>query len=124
LIHDFGKQSIEYIGSTDRKNPFQIITSLTELETRKYRKRGKSKPYVWIDFAPNMDGMLDCFIFNAPMLQQVSIVGIFKDPRQIERYACCKNEDDFTLTGADDNLSYITQLVKERLTKEKITYYR
>lgn len=69
LIHDFGKQAIEYIGSTDRRNPFQIVTSLAELETRKYRKRGKNKPYVWIDFAPNNEGMLDCFIFNAPMIK-------------------------------------------------------
>ena len=46
LIHDFGKQAIEYIGSTDRMNPFQIVTSLTELETRQYRKRGKGRqPY-------------------------------------------------------------------------------
>lgn len=122
LIHDFGKQAIEYIGSTDRKNQFQIVTSLSELETRKYRKRGKNKPYVWIDFAPNNEGMLDCFIFNAPMISKISVVGMFKDPRQIEKYGCCKNTED--LTGPDDNMSYISQLVKERLTKEKITYYR
>ena len=122
LIHDFGKQAIEYIGSTDRMNPFQIVTSLAELETRQYRKRGKEKPYVWIDFAPNSEGMLDCFIFNAPMIQQISVVGIFKDPRQIERYGCCNNDE--YLTGADDNISYLTQLVKERLVKEKIQYYR
>lgn len=124
LIHDFGKQAIEYIGSTDRRNPFQIVTSLAELETRKYRKRGKNKPYVWIDLAPNNEGMLDCFIFNAPMIKQISVVGLFKDPRQIERYYCCKSEDDFALTGSDDNMSYISQLVKERLTAEKIRYYR
>ena len=118
LIHDFGKQAIEYIGSTDRMNPFQIVTSLAELETRQYRKRGKSKPYVWIDFAPNNEGMLDCFVFNAPLIQQISVVGIFKDPRQLESYACCNMDEDM-LTGADDNISYLTQLVKERLTKEK-----
>lgn len=121
LIHDFGKQAIEYIGSTDRKNQFQIVTSLSELEARKYRKRGKNKPYVWIDFAPNSEGMLDCFIFNAPMIKQISIVGVFKDPRQIEQYSCCNTDE---LMGTDDNISYITQLVKERLTKEKIQYYR
>lgn len=121
LIHDFGKQAIEYIGSTDRKNQFQIVTSLSELEVRKYRKRGKNKPYVWIDFAPNTEGMLDCFIFNAPMIQQVSVVGVFKDPRQVEYYHCCNIDE---LTGPDDNISYVTQLVKERLTKEKIQYYR
>ena len=124
LIHDFGKQAIEYIGSVDRMNSFQVISSLVELETRKYRKRVRNKPYVWIDYAPNSNGMLDCFVFNAPMLKQISVVGIFKDPRQVERYSCCKQDDDFALTGSDDNMSYVTQLVKERLTSEKIKYYR
>jgi hypothetical protein len=52
--------------------------------------------------------MLDCFVFNAPMLKEVSVVGIFKDPRQVERYNCCRHDDDFMLTGADDNISYLT----------------
>ena len=69
LISFYGKQAIDYIGSTDRKNKFQIITSLSELENKKYRKRGNDKPYVWIDYSPNEQGMLDCFIFNAPFLE-------------------------------------------------------
>jgi hypothetical protein len=121
LIHDFGKQAIEYIGSTDRRNQFQVVTSLSELETRKYRKRGKNKPYVWIDFAPNANGMLDCFLFNAPFLEQVSIVGVFKDPRQLNRYRCCNLEE---LNGPDVNNSFVDQLVKDKLTKEKLYYYR
>ena len=32
--------------------------------------------------------------------------------------------DNDDLTGADDNMSYLSQLVKERLTSEKIKYYR
>lgn len=121
IVSDYGKQSIEYIGSTDRQNKFTVITSLSELKTQKYRKRGKNKPYVWIDYAPNSNGMLDCFLFNAPFLEQVSIVGIFKDPRQLNRYRCCNLEE---LNGPDVNNSYIDQLIKERLTKEKINYYR
>ena len=121
LIHDFGKQSIEYIGSTDRKNQFQVVTSLAELETRKYRKRGGNKPYVWIDYAPNANGMLDCFIFNAPFLEQVSIVGVFKDPRQLNAYSCCNTDE---LQGPDVNPSFIDKQVKEQLTKEKVYYYR
>ena len=81
LVSDYGKQAIEYVGSTDRQNKFTVITSLSELQNKKYRKRGQKKPYVWIDFAPNSNGMLDCFLFNAPFLEQVSIVGVFKDPR-------------------------------------------
>ena len=121
LISDYGKQAIEYIGSTDRQNKFTIVTSLSELKNKKYRKRGKNKPYVWIDFAPNANGMLDCFLFNAPFLEQVSIVGVFKDPRQLNRYRCCNLEE---LDGPDVNNSFIDQLIKDKLTKEKLYYYR
>lgn len=121
IVSDYGKQAIEYIGSTDRQNKFTIITSLSELNNRKYRKRGQNKPYVWIDFSPNENGMLDCFLFNAPFLQQVSIVAVFKDPRQLNRYRCCNLEE---LNGPDANLSFIDQLVKDKLTKEKLYYYR
>lgn len=122
VIYNFGKQAIDYIGSTDRKLKFQIITSLTELENKKYRRRGNNKPYVWVDFAPNSNGMLDCFLFNAPMLKQVSIVGLFKDPRQLKYYQCCGDTGE--LTGPDDNMSYISELIKDKLTKEKLYYYR
>ena len=80
VISQYGKQAIEYIGSTDRQNKFTIVTSLSEFNNRKFRKRSQKKPYVWIDFAPNANGMLDCFLFNAPFLQQVSVVAAFIDP--------------------------------------------
>ena len=121
VIADYGKQAFEYIGSTDRKNKFTIVTSLSEFNNKPYRKRGSKKPFVWIDFAPNANGMLDCFLFNAPFLKQVSVVAAFKDPRQLNQYSCCQNDD---LMGADVNVSFIDQLVKDKLTKEKLYYYR
>ena len=121
VISIYGKQAIDYIGSIDRKNRFTIVTSLSEFNNRKYRKRGKNKPYVWIDFSPNANGMLDCFVFNAPFLKQVSVIAAFKDPRQLMQYSCCKTDE---LMGSDTNLSYIDQLVKDKLTKEKLYYYR
>lgn len=90
VIYNFGKQAIDYIGSTDRQNKFTVVTSLSELQNQKYRKyKRKNNPYVWIDFAPNANGMLDCFVFNAPLLKSVSVVGLFKDPRQLNKYSCC-----------------------------------
>lgn len=118
LITNLGKQSIDYIGSIDRKNKFSIVSSLSELEFRKYKKRASNKPYVWIDYAPNENGMLDCFVFNAPFLKQVSVVGAFKDPRQLQNYSCCSCDE------SDINYSFIDQLVKEKLVKEKVIYYR
>ena len=121
LVSYYGKQAIDYIGSTDRRNKFTVITSLSEFNNKKYRKRGNNKPYVWIDYAPNAEGMLDCFLFNAPLLEQVSVVGVFKDPRQLNKYNCCNTEG---LNGPDVNVSFIDELVKDKLTKEKIYYYR
>lgn len=121
IVTQYGKQAIDYIGSSDRQNKFTIISSLSELKTRQYKRRGLSKPYVWIDYSPNKNGMLDCFLFNAPFVKQVSIVAIFKDPRQLNRYSCCNTDE---LNGPDVNNSFIDQLVKDKLTKEKLYYYR
>lgn len=118
LISNLGKKAIDYIGSVDRKNKFSIVSSLSELEFRKYKKRATNRPYVWIDYTPNENGMLDCFVFNAPLLKQISIVGAFKDPRQLQNFSC--NCDD----ESDNNYSFIDQEVKEKLVKEKINYYR
>ena len=123
IMSEFGSDSIDYIGSIDRKLRFTIVKSLAELRMLKYRKRGKDRPYVWIDFAPNAEGMLDCFVFNAPFLKTVSVVAVFKDPRQIEKYECCISPE-YGITGSDDNHSYISQLVKDKLTQDKVRYYR
>nr|DAU84750.1 MAG TPA: Structural protein [Caudoviricetes sp.] len=123
IMSEFGNESIDYIGSIDRKQRFTIIKSLAELQMRQYRKRGKNKPYVWIDFAPNSEGMLDCFLFNCPFIKQVSVVGVFKDPRQIEKFNCCTSSE-YSITGPDDNQSYISQLIKDKITQDKVRYYR
>ena len=83
----------------------------------KYRKRGKNKPYVYIDTAINSNGMLDCYIFNAPMIDKISVVAVFKDPRQLEEYGCCEG-------AQTDNLSFLFAQIKDSLTKKKLYYYR
>lgn len=117
LVNDFGDRTIFYLGSTDKQNPFIYYTSPISLRNHKYRKRGKNKPYVWIDITPNENGMYDCFIFNAPLLNQISIMAIFKDPRQIEQYGCCQDQED-------DNLSFLDSEVVDRVSKKMLAYYR
>lgn len=117
LLNDYGLQSVDYIGSSDRQLPFIHYTSSTAFRYHKYKKRGKNKPYVWIDTTPNENGMYDCFVFNAPLLSQVSITAIFKDIRQLEKYECC---NDFQ----DNNMTFINNEIKKRLTEKKIRYYR
>lgn len=129
LLFDYGlKKAIYYIGTTDKQTPFLIYTKpFNQLSTiQKYRKRGKDKPFVYIDVTPNQDGLLDCYIFNAPLIKQITVIGIFKDPRQLEDYQCNCGEKDFNNkeTQMDTNFNFIDTAIKERLTKQKIYYYR
>lgn len=119
---------IQYIGSTDRLTNFLIYTKPYHRIQNflKYRKRGKNKPWVYVDLAPNAKGMLDCFIFNAPLIKNVSVIGVFKDPRQLDGFNCnCQEENVEPIDeNINDNQSFINQIIKERVTKEKIRYYR
>ena len=117
LLNDFGELSIDYIGSTDRLLPFIYYTSSSAWMYHQYIKRGRNKPYVYIDVTPNENNMYDCFIFNAPYIKQVSVVAIFKDPRQLEMYNCCPEMDI-------ENLTFINTEIKKRLTEKKLRYYR
>ena len=117
LLNDYGSNSIQYIGSTDRQFQFVWSTSAQWKYHWKYSKRGKRKPFVYIDITPNKNGMYDCFIFNAPLLKEVSVVAIFKDLRQLEEFSCCSDVEG-------DNFNFINNEIKNRLTAQKIRYYR
>lgn len=116
LLNDLGDNAIQYIGSVDRMNPFVFYTSATALKYRTYRKRKQNKPYVWIDTTPNKNGNYDCFLFNAPLVDFISITAAFKDLRQLCEYAC--------LDAVEDNRSFLNADIVDRVTKKMITYYR
>ena len=116
LITDLGDLAISYIGSADRMNPFIIYTSSTALKYRSYRKRKQNKPYVWVDTTPNENGMYDCFLFNAPFVTEVSVVGAFKDLRDLCNYECMKNQED--------QKSFLDADIVDRLSKKMLAYYR
>lgn len=116
IVNDFGEQAIEFIGSTDKQIKFKVYTS-PQFKFHKYKTRGKQKPFVYIDTTPNEHNFYDCYLFNAPMLERLTVVAIFKDPRQVEQVACCN------LTEAD-NMSWIASEVKNSLITKKLKYYR
>lgn len=119
IVNDFGMDGINYIGSTDRQLPFTVYYSQPQAFNyyNKYRRRGKNKPIVYLDSAPNKNGMIDGYVFNAPLLKMISVVAVFKDPRQLEGFGCCEEL-------YDDNYNFLTAQIKERLTKKKLYYYK
>ena len=128
VLLDYGiGNSIKYIGSSDKQHSFLVYTqNIDKVQTyQKYRKRGKEKPWVFIDVTPNQDGFLDCYIFNAPLIQQVSVVAVFKDPRQLEMFQCSCGEPSLDgATQMDNNMNFLDIVIKDRLTQQKLRYYR
>ena len=127
ILLDFGlNRSIKYLGSSDKSSPFLVYTqNLDKVNSlQKYRKRGKNKPWVFIDTTPNSEGLLDCYIFDAPLIKQVSIIAVFKDPRQLEEFQCNCEETQNSVTQMDNNLNFLDIVIKDRLTQQKLKYYR
>lgn len=60
--------------------------------------------------------MYDCWVYNAPFLKSISVIGIFKDPRQLINYGCCSLDIN--------NMTFIDAEIKKRLTEKKLRYYR
>lgn len=115
----FGSDCIDYIGSTDRQLPFTIYTTMRNMQIySKYKRRAKNKPFVYIDTTPNNEGKIDGFIFNAPYLKEISVVAIFKDPRELDNYKCCPSDE------ASKRFSFIDAEVRKRVTSQYIQYYR
>lgn len=117
LLMDYGKSPIEYLGTIDKSTTFLYGTSIQQMKYHKYSRRSKLKPYVYIDTTPNENGMYDCYIFNVPLIKVVSIIAIFKDPRQLENYKCCVENED-------RNFTWIDLEIKKQVTQSKLYYYR
>lgn len=117
LMNDLGRDAIIWIGTIDKEIRYDVYYSLDAIKYRKYRKRGADKPYVYINKTPNENGMYDGWIFNAPFVRMISIIAVFKDPRQLEQFNCC-NSSDFLELGS------VSSEIKRRLTEQKLRYYR
>ena len=121
LMPGLGVDALAFVGSTDRSHAFKIYYNLEAIKYQqyyqKYRKRSNNKPFVYIEKTPNENGMYDCWIFNAPFVQYIAVIGIFKDPRQLEKYNCC-NDIDYLEMGA------ISNEIKNRILQKKIQLYR
>lgn len=117
LMNDLGDDAIEWIGTVDKEIRYDVHYSLDGLKYRKYKKRGANKPYIYIEKAPNQNGMYDGWIFNAPFVKYISIIAVFRDPRQLEQFNCC-DPHEFLELGS------VTNEIKRRLVEQKLRYYR
>jgi len=115
IIQDFGEEAIDFIGSKDHMNPFKVYLDNSFIYN-KYRTRRSNKPYVWVDTTPNRNGKYDVYVFNAPLMKEITAVIIPKDPRQISEYACCPDELDY--------FSFFSADIEKRVSEKFLRYYR
>ena len=115
-INDVFGSAFDFLGSVDKQIDFVIYTNQS-YKNHKYKRRGANKPYVYIETSPNGNNLYDGWIFNAPLIQTLSVTGMFKDPRQVAEYDCCATDDL-------ENYTFITAEIKKRLTEKKLRYYR
>ena len=121
LMPGLGVDALAFVGSTDRSHAFKIYYNLEAIKYQqhyqRYRKKPNPKPFVYVEKTPNENGMYDCWIFDAPFVQYIAVIGIFKDPRQLEKYNCC-DDIEYLEMGA------ISNEIKNRILQKKIQLYR
>lgn len=97
-----GVSTIKFIGSIDQKEKYQVYTN-NDYKYHQYKKRGANKPYVYLDTTVNSNGMIDGYIFNAPLVKMISVVAVFLDPRKLVEFNCCADEEIVTDCGIISN---------------------
>lgn len=117
LVESIGRAALLFVGSTDRQTSYYITFNLDTLKYQKYRKNKQNRPYVYVEKFPNKNGFYDCWLFNAPMVKYVSVVGIFRDPRQLEGFNCCESTEYLEMGG-------ISNEIIRRLLAKKTNLYR
>lgn len=115
IVTSLNEAAVDYFGTIDRDTPFKVYTDIS-FQFHKYNRWLGNKPYVYIDTTPNEHNMYDCYIFNAPLLKTVSIIAIFKDPRQLLTFPCCGEEIQ--------NFNSLSNDIQRRLTEKKFRFYR
>lgn len=120
IVNDYGDKSILFVGSADGMHSYTIYKD-SSYKYHKYRsgrsKSRKIKPYVWVDVTPNQNNMNDIFIFDAPLVSSIKVVAVFKDPRQLEQYTCCSDEEIY-------NFNSLEKIIEKNLSNQYIEYYR
>jgi len=111
-----GEDAILWAGSADKQIKFKVYMG-PSFRFHKFRNRRKNYPYVYVDTSINSDGLLDCYIFNAPLLERISVTAIFADDRKLASYDCCSGASDNMMTSIDTE-------VKDKVVKKYFTFFR
>lgn len=121
LLSGLGSEALAYVGSTDRTHSYKIFYNREALDYykyfQKYSRVKKNRPFVYIERTPNENGMFDGWIFNAPMVENITVIGVFQNLKQLDKYNCCSSGDYL-------EMGILSSEIKNRILNKKIKLYR
>lgn len=100
---------INYIGTTDMQESYAVFTDFERIKALKYKRVPLKKPYVFLNTAPDSDGNIHGYIFNAPYVREITVVGVFRDLRSFFEDSCCDFKDNSDSLNAEIH-EYILKL--------------
>ena len=118
IMYINGVDTIKFIGSVDRKVKYKVYTD-DSYRYHQYKKRVANKPYVYVDTAVNVNGNLDCYVFNVPMAKYLSVSALFQDPRRLLEWDCCSNSEENIL-----DCGILSDEIIRRLMEKYIRWYK
>lgn len=120
IAYAFDKESVGYVGTIDGQNSFTIYTDRHAWINHRNKRFVKQNPHVFIDTATNYNNKYDGWIISKTPLQEgilISVIAIWKDPRDLMEYQCCKEEEIC-------NWTFISTEIIKRVTEKYLRYYR
>lgn len=125
IFSDAGNEPlINYIGSVNMQRPFLTFTDVLSMNYSVYSRRGSKYPRVWIDTTPNCDNLYDVFIWNAPLIKKITVVAVFKDPRQVDDFICNTCAGEEVECEMTNNMNFMDTEVVQAVTEKYIRYFK
>lgn len=120
IAYVYDKESVSYVGLIDGRNSFPFYIDRHAWYNHRNKRFVKQRPHVFIDTATNKNNKYDCWVISKEQMPEetmLMIAAIWKDPRDLIEYSCCKNEEIF-------NWSFISTDIIKRVTEKYLRYYR
>lgn len=120
IAYVYDKESIGYAGTIDGRNSFSIYTDRHAWINHRNKRFLKQRSHVFIDMATNFNNKYDGWVISKDIIPEemlLSVIAIWKDPRDLIEYQCCKDEEIC-------NWSFISTEIIKRMTEKYLRYYR
>lgn len=124
LILDLQQDTVLFMGTPDRRDPYFVYLDMS-WSYHEFRIRGSRMPYVYVDTTPNENDALDCYLFNAPAVEDITVTAIFQDPREPFYQNLRAAECDTVVTSFEEfnDHTFIANDVIRRLSEKYLRHF-